>query len=196
MKFLTSTSLCSLLMIAESLASPVAHSLPKSLFQYQSKSPKPTPSSSSYPTVSESQGYAKFPLQMRCFDTWEGFMYLLNLTIGSDNQSITLQIDTGSSDIWVISSNNSWCSDEPIDPNGYSHDCSQYGTFSATDSGTWKAIPEFFEIRYADGSGSNGTMGQDTLNIEGVEIKDVYFANCDYADTNNGVFGISYPFQE
>ncbi|GMF06162.1 unnamed protein product [Ambrosiozyma monospora] len=73
-------------------------------------------------------------------------MYTLNLTIGSNNQPITLQIDTGSSDMWVINANNSWCSetsqgkgeystgkdnldsgdydDESDDESGYSHDCS------------------------------------------------------------------------
>ncbi|GMF07401.1 unnamed protein product [Ambrosiozyma monospora] len=47
-----------------------------------------------------------------------------------------------------------------------------------------------------DGTGANGTWGQDTVTIQGVEIKDVYIAQSDEADENYGVLGIGYRNNE
>ncbi|GMG26625.1 unnamed protein product [Ambrosiozyma monospora] len=150
--------------------------------------------------------------------THQDAVYMLNLTIGSNNQPITLQIDTGSSDLWVINANNSWCSetsqgkgaystekgnldsgdfdDQSDDEDGYSHDCSLYGTFDPTGSDTWRATPGLFSIIYGDNTGANGSWGQDTVTIQGVEIKDVYIAQSDEADENYGVLGIGYRNDE
>ncbi|GMG20907.1 unnamed protein product [Ambrosiozyma monospora] len=143
--------------------------------------------------------------------THQDAAYMLNLTIGSNNQPITLQIDTGSSDLWVINANNSWCSEtsqgkgaystekgnsssgvQSDAENGYSHDCSVYGTFDPNDSDTWRATPGLFSQTYGDNTGANGTWGQDTVTIQGVEIKDVYIAQSDEADENYGVLGIGF----
>ncbi|GMG21099.1 unnamed protein product [Ambrosiozyma monospora] len=143
---------------------------------------------------------------------------MLNLTIGSNNQPITLQIDTGSSDLWVINANNSWCSETSQGKGAYSakktnldsgnfdlqsgdendnpHNCSLYGTFDPNESDTWRATPGLLNIIYDDNTGANGTWGQDTVTIQGVEIKDVYIAQSDEADENFGVLGIGYKSNE
>ncbi|GME92628.1 unnamed protein product [Ambrosiozyma monospora] len=152
---------------------------------------------------------------MHCY-THPHPIYTLNLTIGSNNQPVTLLVDTGSSDLWVVNSNNSWCSetsqgkgeysDDDLDSEGYeneldhtrgySHDCSVFGTFSPTDSDTWKATPDLFSIMYGGGSWANGTWGQDTITIEGVEINDVYIAQSDESNQNYGILGIGYQKNE
>ncbi|GMG20909.1 unnamed protein product [Ambrosiozyma monospora] len=140
---------------------------------------------------------------------------MLNLTIGSNDQPISLQIDTGSSDLWVINANNSWCSETSQGKGLYStekgnldsgdfedesydedHDCSLYGTFDPTDSDTWRATPGSFSTIYGDRTGANGSWGQDTVTIQGVEIKDVYIAQSDEADEIFGVLGIGYRNNE
>ncbi|GMF07252.1 unnamed protein product [Ambrosiozyma monospora] len=122
----------------------------------------------------------------------EDFIYVMNVTIGSNKEQIQLQIDTGSSDFWVIGSNNTWC-----ETGGDStHDCSIYGTFDASKSTTWKDTGVDFSIVYQDGTGANGTWGTDNVEISGVDISDVYIAVSDEASENFGVLGIGYRNDE
>ncbi|GMF04895.1 unnamed protein product [Ambrosiozyma monospora] len=224
MNFSTSATLCLLLLITtESLASPYVtfsppdNSLSQSQSQSRSQSQYLKPSSN---PASKSKGYVKTTLDKKPVSKpYMGLMYMLNLTIGSNNQPISLLLDTGSSDMWVVNANNSWCSetsqgegeydyDNVYDYHDYSddsdsgsdssddddkpHDCSLYGTFSPTDSDTWEVIPGsgLFSILYGGGSYANGTLGQDTVTIQGVEVNDVQFAQCDEANDVFGVLGI------
>ncbi|GMG56236.1 unnamed protein product [Ambrosiozyma monospora] len=116
----------------------------------------------------------------------EDFIYVMNVTIGSNKEEIQLQIDTGSSDFWVIGSNNTWCKTG----SDSTHDCSVYGTFDSSKSTTWKNTGVDFAIMYQDGTGANGTWGTDNVEISGVDISDVYIAVSDEASENFGVLVI------
>ncbi|GMG21098.1 unnamed protein product [Ambrosiozyma monospora] len=172
-------------------------------------------SNSNKAAASSSNGTSDSTDGALAFDmTHQDAAYMLNLTIGSNNQPITLQIDTGSSDLWVINANNSWCSETSQGKGAYStekgnldsgvqsddeddsHDCSLYGTFDPLDSDTWRATPGLFATTYGDNTGANGTWGQDTVTIQGVEIKDVYIAQSDETDEIWGVLGIGYRNNE
>ncbi|GMG43062.1 unnamed protein product [Ambrosiozyma monospora] len=128
-------------------------------------------------------------------------MYTVNFTIGSQNQPITVQVDTGSADFWIVDTNNSWCAETSQGKGVYnlkpgddakSHNCSIYGTFQPGDSETWVSHPEIFQVTYATNSAS-GRWGQDTVTLEnGVVIEKVDFGLSDKTNMRHGMLGLGY----
>jgi aspartyl protease len=93
-------------------------------------------------------------------------MYLCPVQIGTPAQTLYLDFDTGSSDLWV------WSTELP--KNIQSQAKGQYqalfnpaksSTFKKTSGSTW-------QISYGDGSSASGDVGTDTVAIGGVSIKD------------------------
>ena len=83
-----------------------------------------------------------------------GVEYLCPVTIGG--QSLTLDFDTGSSDLWVFNSQLS-----AADLQGHSSfDPSKSSTFSVLQGAT-------FMIEYGDGSAAAGDVGTDVVNVGG-----------------------------
>ncbi|GME84926.1 unnamed protein product [Ambrosiozyma monospora] len=126
------------------------------------------------------------------------YMYTVNVSIGSNNQKVTVQIDTGSSDFWVLNSNNTWCETTKPGEKGYdsSYDCSIYGVFTPEDSTSWVWTDELFTTEYEDHTGANGTFGTDVITLDGTQIHNVTIAVSDEADENFGVLGIGFMGDE
>ncbi|KAF7976244.1 hypothetical protein HWV62_7284 [Athelia sp. TMB] len=83
--------------------------------------------------------------------------YLCPVTIGG--QTLTLDFDTGSSDLWVFST-----SLPSADKTGHTE-------FNPSLSSTWKAKSGYtWDISYGDGSSASGTVGTDTVTIGGVTV--------------------------
>lgn len=78
----------------------------------------------------------------------EDQMYIAQVRIGSKKEKLRLQIDTGSSDMWVPSSSTK----------GFN-----FGTFNAAKSSTFKNLSEIFEIQYGDYTYANGDYAEDTV---------------------------------
>lgn len=97
--------------------------------------------------------------------------YTINVTVGTPPQPITLQFDTGSSDIWVNTAANPLCS-------GANATC-QGGLFDPSASSTYEEyLVNGFDDFYGDGSvnGSSedsGDYGKDTVTIDGVTLTDL-----------------------
>ncbi|GME74412.1 unnamed protein product [Ambrosiozyma monospora] len=144
-----------------------------------------------------------------------GIRYMMNVTIGSTQQPISVQIDTGSSAFWVINSNNSFCETTSQGEGQYAieqkknnynqiidgsrgntdnsnRDCSEYGTFDPWLSSSWYPLGTSFHVGYMDGTGANGTWGTDVVNVNGAQIDDVFIAQSDETNENYGVLGIGY----
>lgn len=100
--------------------------------------------------------------------TNEQILYLINITIGTPPQDFSLQLDTGSSDLWVPSARADICAQPG--PEGPS--CS-VGAFDDTQSDTFNSlhgqVP--FQISYQDNSQISGIYFEDTVNIGGQSIK-------------------------
>ena len=79
--------------------------------------------------------------------------YLAPVTIGS--QTFHLDFDTGSSDLWVLGSS--------LASNGGGHTYFQPGNAKQIQGASW-------QISYGDGSGAQGTVYSDTVNIGGVSV--------------------------
>lgn len=104
------------------------------------------------------------------------YTYLADIQFGSEKDTASVIIDTGSDDLWVAS-------------------VSAGGPYDPSKSTTYKDLGEKYEVTYAKGS-ATGTWGQDTIHIgdEATEVKlfdfGVVASNADY--DFNGTLGIGF----
>ncbi|KAK5117290.1 hypothetical protein LTR62_005907 [Meristemomyces frigidus] len=112
--------------------------------------------------------------------------YLEPVTIGG--QTLNLDFDTGSSDLWVFSSSLS-----ASESSGHTtYDPSTSSSFSEYQGGSWS-------ISYGDGSSASGTVGFDKVNIGGATVNKQCVELAErisgsfVSDTNNdGLVGLAF----
>ncbi|OXV07745.1 hypothetical protein Egran_04490 [Elaphomyces granulatus] len=97
-------------------------------------------------------------------DVQNDSMYLAPVKIGTPSQTVELDFDTGSSDLWV------WSTELPSSilhgPGSHSiFDSSKSSTFHESPSLTWR-------ISYGDSSSASGNVGTDVVNVGGLVIED------------------------
>ncbi|CAO3565305.1 unnamed protein product [Mortierella alpina] len=80
------------------------------------------------------------------------------MMIGSSQQEFSVIFDTGSSDLWVPSSN---C---------YSQACLSLRRFNPSKSSTFQSLNQPWSINYADSLSVSGTIGVDDVTIAGIKI--------------------------
>lgn len=110
--------------------------------------------------------------------------YLLDLKLGSDQQPITVLLDTGSSDLWVYSSSVS---------------SAIGGTFNTSSSLDDKKTGDDFSIEYLDGSYAKGEYVTDDFALEDGKklLDDFQFAVVDSAKIKSlGILGVADKNQE
>ncbi|RCK60668.1 Candidapepsin-7 [Candida viswanathii] len=116
-------------------------------------------------------------------------LYYATLKVGTPEQEVQVMVDTGSSDLWFISSSNSQCQS-----NGGSVDCSKYGTYDKLASSSWHDNNTDYSISYFDGDKATGTMGQDNITFAaGFSLENANFAVIDNTTSKIGVLGVGYP---
>lgn len=94
---------------------------------------------------------------------------MVNITIGTPPQNLSLSLDIGSSDIWVNVPTSDYCAakDDP---------CSSTGLFNIKDSSTFKQLDYKMNATYVSAFLAAGHYATDTLSIGGVKVKDMEFA--------------------
>ncbi|KAJ5475465.1 hypothetical protein N7539_007752 [Penicillium diatomitis] len=120
-------------------------------------------------------------------DYYDG-MFWINATVGTPGQLVQLQIDTGSSDIWMMGK---WpCLELGDQCLGGSYDEMSSSTSTVLDRNG-------FTIGYVDGSGVEGDYVRDDFSIGGVRVQGMTLAVATRVkDIGTGVMGIGFESDE
>jgi len=124
-------------------------------------------------------------------DYYDDF-YLGNITIGTPPQTMTIVLDTGSSNLWVIDAacKSVACNGEPGSP--------KKDKFDTTKSSTFTKETRTFSIQYGSGSCS-GYLGTDTLTFGGLTVAKQEFGVANHLaqvfgyQPVDGILGLGWP---
>ncbi|GMG20581.1 unnamed protein product [Ambrosiozyma monospora] len=132
------------------------------------------------------------------------FGYFIDLEIGSNSESVTLLLDSGSADMVVFNSNATCLSQNQNQlysnqtyTSSSSSTCSDISAFNPSDSSTFKSDGENFQISYGDASESHsGVYATDNIKVGDIEIQNQIFGLVDQSTDAYGVFGIAGKYAE
>lgn len=113
--------------------------------------------------------------------------YMVNITLGSNKSPLAVQLDTGSSDLWVYGSLNNICTGSCA---------SEYGTYDAEGSETANYTGHLFSISYVDGTSASGGIYEDELVVGDYNINNFTFGVVSNEYITNPVFGIGLESTE
>lgn len=116
--------------------------------------------------------------------------YFTSVGVGTPPQTLTLHVDTGSSDLWVLSKDADLCNDFLLQEEwGYCFD-----TFDYDASSTAKTVGDGdFSIRYVDGTGSSGDYITDKVTLgDGFSVTGLQMGLARESTSNWGMLGIGY----
>ncbi|EGV61683.1 peptidase A1-like protein [Yamadazyma tenuis] len=115
----------------------------------------------------------------------EGSYYVAEILVGSNQQAVKVDVDTGSSDLWVVDTSS-----------GIS---GTYGVYDHTTSSTFSRIASGFAVAYADQSHAEGDWVSDTIQLGGTggpSLKNQEFGDATTSTINFGILGIGFPINE
>ncbi|KAK8016849.1 hypothetical protein PG993_015038 [Apiospora rasikravindrae] len=131
--------------------------------------------------------------------------YFATVSVGSPAQKLTLQLDTGSSDIWVPSSSSSVCTKSSPSggsrggdgaESGEDEGCT-LGSFDSSKSTSFNVVGKnLFSISYVDGSHSKGDYFTDDFEIGGAKLTNVTMGLGIDTDIPYGLVGVGYALNE
>lgn len=141
------------------------------------------------PDLVKAAGSLHLPVGSVSLDN-EQYYYQIQLEIGNPPQKADFTIDTGSSDLWVMSDKNPYCTDDPSNITGIN--CTD-SVFHPELSHTYERLTTPFNIVYGDRTMANGTLGRDTLRLgDGLTVSNATFALADVVNSSTCVFGVGF----
>ncbi|EGW31013.1 uncharacterized protein SPAPADRAFT_156595 [Spathaspora passalidarum NRRL Y-27907] len=116
---------------------------------------------------------------------------LTELRIGSNRDKVQVNVDTGSSILWVMSSNVT-CAESPL--TNKAPKCKAHGTFSYQKSESFNNKKKMFNATYADKESAIGVYSTDDIIIgKDVAVKGFEFGLAVWASSEVGILGIGFP---
>ncbi|KAK4462180.1 aspartic peptidase domain-containing protein [Cladorrhinum samala] len=116
--------------------------------------------------------------------------YFASCRMGTPAQDLTLQLDTGSSDIWVPDSQARVCAARGT------QGC-DLGSFNPSRSSTFEVVGRNeFDISYVDGSSSQGDYFTDVFEIGGATLQNMTMGLGQQTDIAYGLVGVGYAVNE
>ncbi|KAH9897609.1 aspartic peptidase domain-containing protein [Xylariomycetidae sp. FL2044] len=123
--------------------------------------------------------------------------YFASCMVGTPGQNLTLQLDTGSSDIWVPSSSASVCEQGSSSSGSSSSQGCTLGSFDEQASDTFELVGQGdFSISYVDGSKSEGDYFADTFQIGDATLTNMTMGLGLDTDIPYGLVGVGYALNE
>ncbi|KAK9323359.1 aspartic peptidase domain-containing protein [Lipomyces orientalis] len=119
----------------------------------------------------------------------QDYLYLADIQVGTPGQTLRVQIDTGSSDLWIQSGENQLCQ-EHSDP------CGESGIFEPEDSESYVYKSNNFLIRYGDRTYARGDYAYESVTLGSATVTNMTIAVATDGNATEGVFGIGYPSNE
>ena len=113
-----------------------------------------------------------------------GTAYWVNITVGTPPQNLAVQLDTGSSDLWIPASSAPICA---------KHKACTTGSFDPKKSKTYQLKSNDFNLSYYNPQDIDaGDYITDLLGFGGAQIKDMQMGLATSAFDSTGVMGISF----
>lgn len=129
-------------------------------------------------------------------------LYTTELEIGSNKDKVSVSIDTGSYDLWVMS-NDTVCykvsefqtEGAPQLPDIFNdidqdYSCTFNGTYNSKSSKTFKNTSEDFSIGYVDGSAAQGVWGYDSVQFGQYGVTGLKIGIANRSSVSDGILGI------
>ncbi|EIM83394.1 pepsinogen A, partial [Stereum hirsutum FP-91666 SS1] len=133
------------------------------------------------PSVSAQPGTARQPLRDDVSGTLD-LLYYGPINLGTPAQTLTVDVDTGSADLWV-----------PVN----CQDCGGHKQFATSRSSTYENNNEGFSITYGSGQAS-GTLATDVVSIGGLTVQKQAFGAVNqesedfHSSPNDGLIGMAF----
>ena len=118
----------------------------------------------------------------------EQVLYYANVSVGTPGQPIQMQVDTGSSDVWMSDSTAAFCRQN-------TYNC-QGGTFTPSRSSTYNQLATIFNITYVDGTGSTGRYFTDNIGVGGITLNGLEMGLATNTTVGTGIMGLGYALNE
>ncbi|KAF9089933.1 hypothetical protein BGX23_006357 [Mortierella sp. AD031] len=111
--------------------------------------------------------------------------YVGTVQIGNPPQQFLMNFDTGSADIWLPSSK---CK---------AKSCKAHRRYNSSSSTTYRKDGRLWEISYGDGSGANGFLASDIVNVGGIQVRQTIGLSTNETDEfatspEDGLFGLGF----
>ncbi|KAK4140237.1 aspartic peptidase domain-containing protein [Dichotomopilus funicola] len=134
------------------------------------------------------------PYSERLINSIAGGGYYVRVQVGTPKQNLTMLLDTGSSDAWVLGHDADLCTSPDLQ-SIYGMSCTD--TFDPSKSSTSKLVEEDgFEITYLDDTSASGDYITDDFTIGGTTVKSLQMAYVTQAVRGTGILGLGFNTSE